>query len=176
MKIKTISLILIIFMIPVLLYAATSDKESSSAVVKFVLYPLSNFGYSTKPVSSITDEVEGPENDEVVLYSSADGSEMHNVSDLYAYWKINLNRDTRLKLILSIQEDMVNESGVTIPMTVEIAGGATITGKDSEYQLYEGVAKEPVYGSKLLKISCPVDDETRAGEYKGKLLLTLMEV
>lgn len=174
MKIKTLSLILIILLIPVILSA--SEEKSSTATVRFVLASVSNVGYSTKPVASLTDEVKEPENGEVILDVTSDGLETANLSDLYAYWKINLNRSSSLKLTLRIQEDMVNDTGSVIPMSVQIAGDETITGKDSEYSLYEGLASNPVYGSVLLKISCPVDAETRAGEYKGKILLTLLEV
>lgn len=175
MKIKTLSLILIILLIPVTL-SASKEKGSSTATVRFVLASVSNVGYSTKPVASLTDEVRDPENGEVFLDVTSDGLEMANLSDLYAYWKINLNRSSSLKLTLRIQEDMVNDTGTVIPMSVQIAGDETITGKDSEYSLYEGLASNPVYGSVLLKISCPVDAETRAGEYKGKILLTLLDV
>ncbi len=176
MKIKTLSLILIILLIPVTLSASVEKEPSTTATVRFELAPVNNVGYSTKPVASLTDEVKEPENGEVILDVSSDGLEMANLSDLYAYWKINLNRSSSLKLTLRIQEDMVNDIGAVIPMSVQIAGDETITGKDSEYSLYEGLASNPVYGSVLLKISCPVDAETLAGEYKGKILLTLLEV
>lgn len=176
MKIKSLSAILTLLLFSVFLFADTAEKESSSAVIKFVLAPMNDVGYSTRPISSITDQVEEFANGEIFLEESADGGELVNASTLYAYWKINLSRSTNLKLTLRIQEDMVSETGSTLPMTVNIDGNSAITGKDSEFTFFEGVADNPIYGSKLLKISCPVDKETRSGEYKGKLLLTLLEV
>lgn len=178
MKIKTLSLILIILLIPVFLFAETKAE----ARVKFILCDITNFGYSSNPVRTMTDTATPV--GEVNLIDSA--SRLVNIEDIYAYWQINLMKTVPVKLVLTITEDMVNalettlsenERTMTLPMTVEVVSGkadnTVISGKSSTCVVYEGGAGSPVSGSSLLRISCPLGSETNAGEYKGEITLTL---
>ncbi len=180
MKIKTLSLILIILLIPVFLFAEI--KASSEARVKFILCDITNFGYSSNPVRTMTDTATPV--GEVNLID--DSSRLVNIGDIYAYWQINLMKTVPVKLVLTITEDMVNaletalsenERTMTLPMTVEVVSGkadnTVISGKSSTCVVYEGGAGSPASGSSLLRISCPIGSETYAGEYKGEITLTL---
>ena len=180
MKIKTISLILIILLIPVFLFA--DEKDSATAKIKFVLGDIESFGYSSNPVNSMSDNVSPL--GEVILMD--DTSRLVNIDEVYAYWKINLSSVAKAKLVLTITEDMVNtleemlneeERKMTLPMTVEVIKGETtekiISGKSSSCVIYNWESGRPEYGSSLLKISCPLGNETNAGEYKGEITLTL---
>jgi len=180
MKIKTLSLILIILLIPVFLFAEA--KASSEARIKFILCDITNFGYSSNPVETMSDTATPV--GEVTL--SDDTFRLINVDEIYAYWQINLMKKVPVKLVLTITEDMVNalevalledERTMTIPMTVEVVSGkadnTVISGKSSTCVVYEGGSGSPVSGSSLLRISCPLGSETNAGEYKGEITLTL---
>ncbi len=180
MKIKTLSLILIILLIPLSLSAGV--KASSEARIKFILCDITSFGYSSNPVETMTDTATPL--GEVTLLD--DTSRLINVDDIYAYWQINLMKKVPVKLVLTITEDMVNalertlsddERTMTIPMTVEVVSGKAdnkvISGKSSECVVFEGESGSPVSGSSLLRISCPLGSETNAGEYKGEITLTL---
>lgn len=179
MKIKTLSFILVILLIPVCLCA--TEKAESTAKVKFIVGDIMNFGYSADPIASITDEATPVE--EVTL--ADDSSRLVNIGDVYAYWQVNLSKRGPVKLLLTITEDMVNalealvseeERTMTLPMTVEVVNGETtkavITGKSSGCVVYEG-GYRPEYGYSLLRISCPIENDTNAGEYKGEITLTL---
>ncbi len=179
MKIKTLSLILIILLIPLSLFA---EVKSSEARIKFILCDITSFGYSSNPVETMTDTATPL--GEVTLLD--DTSRLINVDDIYAYWQINLMKKVPVKLVLTITEDMVNalertlsddERTMTIPMTVEVVSGKAdnkvISGKSSECVVFEGESGSPVSGSSLLRISCPLGSETNAGEYKGEITLTL---
>ena len=174
MKIKVISLILA-FMIAALSLSASVRAESTAGVL-YVIGELRSFGYSKNEIAKLTDVPETAT--EASLRQNAERSEVKLEDDIYVYWKINVMTRSHLSLGLSITEDL-SYDGYTLPMTVTV-GNETISGENSSVEVFRAVNEKDTsrvfVGSKMINITCPISNDTPAGNYEGKITLTLEDI
>ena len=85
---------------------------------------------------------------------------------------------SHLSLGLSITEDL-SYDGYTLPMTVTV-GNETISGENSSVEVFRAVNEKDTsrvfVGSKMINITCPISNDTPAGNYEGKITLTLEDI
>ncbi len=174
MKTKLITLILA-FMFAALSLSAAQVADSTANVL-YVIGEVKEFGYSTNEIVKLTDAPEAAT--EAYLRQNAERTEVKLEDDIYVYWKINVMTRAHLSLGLSITEDLVYE-GYVLPMTVTV-GSESISGESSSLEVFRAVNEKDVsnvfVGSKLINITCPVTNDTPAGNYEGKITLTLEDI